>query len=70
MDSKLVELAASLGVGGILALGMFLVHRKDMKEQIERWRGQSDILVSVVKDNTAAITKLIDKLDHFMERDR
>jgi hypothetical protein len=54
---------ASLGVGGALAGGMFLIYRKDSKASEERWKGQSEMLVQVVKENTTAITSLTDRLN-------
>jgi hypothetical protein len=50
-------------VGGILAGGIFFVYRKDSLIWQEAWKGQSQILVQVVKENTAAVTALIAKLD-------
>lgn len=67
MDTELLTLAAPLGVGGVLALGMFLVHRRDMQQHISNWQGQSQMLVQVVKDNTVAITKLTEHLDRVIE---
>ena len=55
----MVKWLVSLGVGGVLAGGMFAVYRKDMRVNSEAWRGQSEMLMSVVKENTAAITSLI-----------
>ena len=59
MDAETLKYLASLGVGGILAGMMFFVYRKDMKVNAEAWRGQADMLMVVVKENTAAITALI-----------
>lgn len=64
---QLLPFAASLGVGGILALAMFLIHRKDMQEHIEKWRGQSEILVTVVRENSTVIAKLTEKLDRVID---
>ena len=51
MDVELVKYFGSLSVGGVLAWGMFLVYRKDVK-------GQADAMTQIVKENTAAITSL------------
>ncbi len=59
MDGDTFKWLASLGVGGILAGMMFMVYRKDMRTNAEAWRGQTDILIDIVKENTAAITALI-----------
>lgn len=48
----------TLGVGGLLAWGMFQVYRKDVKVMEEAWKGQTQILMQVVRDNTAAMTSL------------
>lgn len=59
LDPDTFKYLASLGVGGILAGMMFLVYRKDMKVNSAAWEGQSEMLMAVVKENTAAITALI-----------
>lgn len=67
LTPETIQFAASMGVGGLLALGMFLVYRRDMQQHVENWKGQSQILVQVVKDNTAAITALTTHLDRVLE---
>lgn len=59
LDAETLKWLASLGVGGALAGMMFMVYRKDMRTNAERWRGQSEMLMAVVKENTAAVTALI-----------
>lgn len=59
MDAETIKWISSLGVGGVLAGGMFMIYRKDAKEWREAWRGQAEIMVQVIKENTAAITALI-----------
>lgn len=59
MDAETLKFFVSLGVGGILAGFMFMVYRKDMKINAEAWKGQSEMLITIVKENTAAITALI-----------
>lgn len=63
MDAETFKYLASLGVGGILAGIMFMIYRKDSLQWQEAWRGQSQMLVQVVKENTTAITALVTKLD-------
>ena len=63
MDQETLKLLAPLGVGGILAGIMFVIYRKDAIQWQEAWKGQSQMLVQVVKENTAAVTALIAKLD-------
>lgn len=64
MDFEFAKWLASLGVGGALAGMMFAIYRKDMKESsarlnelVNQWRGQTELLVQVVRDNTAAMTQ-------------
>lgn len=64
MDAETLKYVASLGVGGSLAGMMFFVYRKDMKANAEDWKGQANLLMAVVKENTAAITALI----HLVQR--
>jgi len=52
-----IEYFTSLGVGGILAGIMFFFYRKDAINHINQWKGQSGLLMKVVKDNTEAITE-------------
>jgi hypothetical protein len=62
MDSETFKWFASLGVGGILAWGMFFVHRKDtqawlahLREERDASRHQNEILMNIVKENSATI---------------
>lgn len=63
MDPDTLKYFGSLGVGGALAGFMFLLYRKDSLQWQEAWKGQSQMLVQVVKENVAAVTALIAKLD-------
>lgn len=58
MDLELLKYLMPLSVGGVLAWGMFQVYRKDMREMQGQWKGQAEIMVSVVKENTKAVTEL------------
>lgn len=58
MDAEFLKYLASLGVGGILAGVIFLVYRKDSKEMHNQWKGQAEIMIAVVKENTRAVTEL------------
>ncbi len=57
------KLLMQLGVGGIVAVIIFFFYRKDVKQYTELWKTQSEILISVVKENTASNTRLIASLD-------
>lgn len=58
MDAEFVKWMATLGVGGVLAAFMFHFYRKDVRTYTDQWRGQSEALMGVVKDNTAAVTEM------------
>jgi hypothetical protein len=62
MDAETVKWFASLGVGGALAVMMFLIHRKDSLQHIETLKEmkedadqRNERLESVVEKNTTAI---------------
>lgn len=63
MDLETMKWFASMGVGGVLAGGMFYLYRKDALQWQEAWKGQSQMLLTVVKEVTAAVTALTGKLD-------
>jgi hypothetical protein len=54
MDDEFIKYLSSLGVGGIIAGFMFFFYRKDVHHFTELWKGQTELLVLVVKENTAA----------------
>ena len=56
MDVEFAKWLLTLGVGGALAAFMFAFYCKDVRAYTELWKGQSDILMQTIKDNTAAIT--------------
>lgn len=62
-DPETMKIIGSLGLGGILAWGMFLVYRKDSLAWQESWKGQQQLLVQVVKENSVAITALVTRLE-------
>lgn len=47
----------SLGVGGIIAGLIFTAYRKDIKMYTELWKTQSELLVTIIKENTRATTE-------------
>lgn len=57
MDPEFIKWLATLGVGGVLAGFMFAFYRKDVKTYTLMWQGQSEQLITVVKENTKAITE-------------
>lgn len=58
-DPEFVKWLATLGVGGVLAAFMFWFYRKDVKMYTELWQAQTDILMMVIRENTASNIKLI-----------
>lgn len=57
MDLEFVKWLSGLGVGGALAAFIFSAYRKDMTQFTEQWKGQTELLVDVVRENSAAITQ-------------
>ena len=55
---NMIQYLAPLGVGGILAAFIFLAYRKDSLNWQEAWKGQSQMLLQVVKENTTAVVAL------------
>lgn len=64
----LLEVVAPMGVGGLLAMAMFLFYRKDVLQVQDFWKGQSEHLLNVVKENTASNVKLVSAVDAFHAR--
>jgi hypothetical protein len=64
IDVEFTKWLATLGIGGILAGFMFTFYRKDVKQYTELWKSTADILIGVVKDNTATNTKLITMIEN------
>ena len=63
MESWLQQTLPTLGLGGILAAFMFYFYRKDVALYTSQWKGQSEQVIQVVKENTMAITKLSAQID-------
>lgn len=69
LEPEFIKYLASLGVGGIIAGFMFMFYRKDVKTFTDQWKGQSEALMSVVKDNTVAITSNTKTIEALHQRD-
>jgi hypothetical protein len=54
VDGEFGKWIITLGVGGVLAFVMFLFYRKDVRQYTELWKAQTELLMLVVKENTAA----------------
>lgn len=66
---------ATLGVGGIVAAFMFMFYRRDVKQYTDMWKEQSQAntrvvsqVMDVVRDNTAALTKVVTVVDSLHRR--
>ena len=57
-DQEFAKWVATLGVGGALAGVIFFFYRKDVSSYINLWKGQSEVLLEVVQENTKVITEL------------
>jgi hypothetical protein len=72
MDMELLrQILTTTGPMGLLAYGMFRHHTQAMQTNAERLvelvgdrKAERDQMVSVVKENTAATTALIERLNH------
>ena len=72
MDIELSKLLATMGVGGILAGVMFFFYRKDIQVYTDQWKGQSEMVVQIIKENTSATVKnnvVLDALHRRLDRD-
>lgn len=58
MDPEILKYLAPLGVGGVLAWGMFLVYRKDSARWADQETKRGDTVTSALVDNTKAVTEL------------
>lgn len=60
-QTTLAQWFSTLGINSALAVLMFYFYRKDVNAYVDLWKGQSEQLILVVKENTAAITKLLER---------
>lgn len=63
MDAKTVEWVIGQGIGAVLALVMFLIYRKDVKNGLHQWKTQTELLVSLTREQTEAVTGMSDRID-------
>lgn len=64
MDTEFSKWLITLGVGGVLAAFMFTFYRKDVRQYTELWKLNTEILMGIVKENTASNIKLISMLEN------
>lgn len=71
MDEIMKQVAAN-GIGGILAIAMFMLYRRDIAEQSKRVDAFASDYRQVVTENTKAITVLVQYIESFdrTERDK
>lgn len=74
-DPETIKWFATLGVGGVVAAFMFLYYRRDVKFYTELWQKQAgdnqivlQQVMGVVRDNTAALTKVVAVVDSLHNR--
>ena len=70
MDLNVIKELAPLGVGGVLAALMFAWHRTDMLRLLAESKGQGEILITLVKENTVAVTLLIKVVENLKDLER
>jgi len=60
MDESMVKWAISQGIGAVLALAIFLMYRKDVKNGMSAWRAQTEILIDLTSESTRTNQELSD----------
>ncbi len=63
MEQTLLDAIGQLVANGPLAVLIFYIYRKDSQAWSERWQGEAEQLMQVVKENTAAITALLARME-------
>lgn len=69
MVDKLLEQAFTQGPGYMLAAAMFLLYRRDMKEQSKQRGMLADSFRQIVQENTRIITSLVHYIRSYEEQD-
>ena len=60
MEKTMFDWAISQGIGAVLALVMFLIYRKDVKNGLSAWRAQTEILIDLTGKSTRTNQELVD----------
>jgi hypothetical protein len=75
LDTELLKYLATMGVGGVIAGLIFMMYRKDMKQNVELWTAQSSnfqqqasVLLEVVRENTRSNEALIRLIENMSGR--
>ena len=64
MDLEGLKWLAQFGLGAVMAGVMFVIYRADRRSSEARFGALANEFRTIVQDNTAAITKLTDALEH------
>lgn len=64
MDIEALKWVAQFGMGGVVAAVALLFYSRDRKASEERYAALAQEFRTIVRDNTAALTRLTDALDH------
>lgn len=80
MEALALKGLTDYGIAGVLVAVLFVFYRKDVKAYTDLWRTQSELMLTVVKENTSAITantevtramhKRLDIIEAVMEANR
>lgn len=68
MDAEFAKYLIGQGAFGLVAGLLFHFYRRDVSRFTDLWRGQSDALIAVVKENTASNVHLITLIDALHRR--
>jgi len=55
---EVIKTLPTLGVGGLIAALVLYWYRTDSTRNTEAWKGQAEMLIQVVKENTRAVAEL------------
>lgn len=67
MEESMLKWAVSQGVGVVLAVVIFLLYRKDVKNGMSAWRSQTEILIGLTSESNRtnqALTDAVQELSH------
>ena len=68
MDADFIKYLVGQGAFGVVAGLLFHFYRRDVQQFTNLWRGQSEQLIMVVKENTASNVHLITLIDALHRR--
>lgn len=64
MDASMLSWVMSQGIGAVLALVMFLIYRKDVKNGLSAWKAQTEILIDLTGDSTRTNQQVASAVEH------